>query len=78
MKTTVLTCLRIKKVVRSSGLRNSRLVFLVRCSLDHRLCGVQARPLLQDQSEVVGGRVDLGHLVGLAGDHSMMGGVFED
>ncbi len=56
-------------MVRSSGLRNSRLVFLVHCSLDHGLCGVQAQLLLQDQSEAVGGRVDLGRLVGLAGIH---------
>ena len=59
-------------MVRSSDLRNSDLVLLVHYSLDHGMCGVQARLLLQDQSEVVGGRVDLGRLVGLAGDHSMI------
>ncbi len=51
----------IRKVVRSSGLRKNRLVLLVHCSLDLGLGGVQARLLLQDDLEVVGGCVDLGH-----------------
>ena len=55
-------CLMIKKVVRSSGLRKNRLVLLVHCSLDLGLGGVQAWLLLgEDDPEVVGGRVDLGH-----------------
>ena len=36
-------------------------MFLVHCSLDLGMCGVQARLLLRDDPEVVGGRVDLGH-----------------
>ena len=51
----------INKVVRSSGLRKNRLVLLVHCSLDLGLGGAQARLLLRDVPEVVGGRVDLGY-----------------
>ena len=36
------------------------------------MCVVQARLLLQDQSGDAGGRVDLGRLVRLAGDRSMI------
>ncbi len=64
-ETPVLTCLRITKVVRSSGLRNSLLVYLVHCSLAHRLFGVQTRLLLKGQSEVVRGRVDPERFMGL-------------
>ncbi len=63
---------------RSSDLRNSDLVLLVHYSLDHGMCGVQARLLLHYQSEVERGRIDPGCLMGLAGVHSMMEGVFED
>ena len=50
----------INEVVQSSGLQKNCLVLLVHCSLGLGLGGFQARLLLQDGPEVVGGRVDLG------------------
>ena len=58
-------------VVRSSNLCKTRLVLIVHYSARWK-CGVQARLLLQDQSDDVGGRVDMGRLVRLAGDPSMI------
>ena len=54
-------------VVRFSNLRNRSLMVVVHFSVRGK-CGVQVRRLLQDQSDDVGGRVDLGRLVELAKD----------
>ena len=54
-------------VVRSSNLRKRSLMLVVHYSARGK-CGVQVRLLLQDQSDNVGGRVDLGRLVELAED----------
>ena len=54
-------------VVRSSNLRKRSLMLVVHYSV-RRKCGVQVWLLIQDQSDNVGGRVDLGRLVELAKD----------